>query len=937
MAVAVSAKMAKVVATDSSRGRKSKTKGKTVDEVNVADEEESNVFFDAFELIWKKRELPFSDHLPPKPTAQAMEETAEERRAFENVQDGTPTYFKHRFFLVDYGIEMLEHYQTQRSLHIQLILYTFFVFNFLLYTWNNVQVNDAVHVKDSYLQSIVEYPYVLSTDAFDEKSGAAPRRTMLTLGHRSDILPWMKSVLLSSPYSAYGNNESLGYIGAHNRVIGAVRLKQVKTRKDSCEINVALRTVLSTSVCYDTHSPQNTDKEAFGPGTAKLASNPATMPERVNGMYSYRNQKELSKSDYVVPVDGQTTFEAPIDVVRNFWNGEYGSYEHGGFAVDLPRMDRPVAIGIVDQLMEDNWIDDSTAFVTVSMTTYNAHLNLFMYTQLYFECPPSGLIHTGAIFRPFRMPGLKFMRPSDGSDNTNRILFSLWVIFWMGMLLKKVWVNYRSLDFWDAIDLMNLLMLSFQFTNRLALETQFSIVTNFASYATTSAYVDFYQLSWLFESERLLTGANAVLVFIKYFKLTRVVVRLSMIVHVLEVAARELFSWVLIAGFLFFSFTFAAHIGFGSTLYEFHTLTRSAMTLFNYMIGLYEQSTDPSLEITFKTGYGSLDYAGRHAAVFISEGVFFYIIFNLCYYFLLTRLLVAMLISAYSRVLREIERDEEMEKELAKMRDAVEEHIPTTWHTSILGKLWFLYLHRNDEYNVLARLKSSPELIDKGYLSYMELKKALGGMMKEEDLEPMCMRLMNLQRIHLHRTPEVMGLLKQRMWTKSSSLEEYVLNGGKKGQEAVKEKQKMLEDLEDEDGMFAMENWNRDVMSGDVLHAAIFVFRNHLEDEYHRFASILKSQQRSLRQIMEQMILIEARIGHAFEYYTGEKITYSHFETEEGQKLFEEYHEQIRLAKEEEKMTEEQMMQGEVEDEGDADDEPGEDVAADNVSLEEKV
>ena len=35
-------------------------------------------------------------------------------------------------------------------------------------------------------------------------------------------------------------------------------------------------------------------------------------------------------------------------------------------------------------------------------------------------------------------------------------------------------------------------------------------------------------------------------------------------------------------------------------------------------------------------------------------------------------------------------------------------------------------------------------------------------------------------------------------------------------------------------------------------------------------------------------------------------------------------------------MTEEQMMQGEVEEEEDADDEPGEDVAAGNVSLEEK-
>merc|ERR1711871_791755 len=166
------------------------------------------------------------------------------------------------------------------------------------------------------------------------------------------------------------------------------------------------------------------------------------------------------------------------------------------------------------------------------------------------------------------------------------------------------------------------------------------MVTTFDSYAGhPDSYIDFYHLSWLFESERLLTGINGVLVFIKYFKLTRVIVRLSMIVHVLEVASRELFSWILISGLLFFSFAFSAHIGFGATLFEFHSLTRSGMTLFNYMIGIFEQNSDSVTDLTFKTGYESLEYAGSHASVFFASGAFFYISFNVCFYFLLTRIL----------------------------------------------------------------------------------------------------------------------------------------------------------------------------------------------------------------------------------------------------------------------------------------------------------
>ena len=84
---------------------------------------------------------------------------------------------------------------------------------------------------------------------------------------------------------------------------------------------------------------------------------------------------------------------------------------------------------------------------------------------------------------------------------------------------------------------------------------------------------------------------------------------------------------------LFASLAFAAHISFGPTLIEFHTLVRSFMTLFNYLIGLYEQAPETVKDLTRKTGYDSLDYAGQHATVFVAEGGFF------CFFFQLVLLL----------------------------------------------------------------------------------------------------------------------------------------------------------------------------------------------------------------------------------------------------------------------------------------------------------
>ena len=104
------------------------------------------------------------------------------------------------------------------------------------------------------------------------------------------------------------------------------------------------------------------------------------------------------------------------------------------------------------------------------MTTYNPQANMFMYCQLYFEAPPSGFVSPGATFRPFRMPGLKFKTPG-GSDSLfdyylNRAIFSIWVLFWFTRLCLKGYHDYRSLDIWDVVDLVNLLLLTWQILNR---------------------------------------------------------------------------------------------------------------------------------------------------------------------------------------------------------------------------------------------------------------------------------------------------------------------------------------------------------------------------------------------------------------------------------------------------------------------------------------
>ena len=54
-----------------------------------------------------------------------------------------PRAHSRRFFLVDYGIELLEKEIAERNLHVQLVAYTVFVLIFMTYLFTTVAVDHA--------------------------------------------------------------------------------------------------------------------------------------------------------------------------------------------------------------------------------------------------------------------------------------------------------------------------------------------------------------------------------------------------------------------------------------------------------------------------------------------------------------------------------------------------------------------------------------------------------------------------------------------------------------------------------------------------------------------------------------------------------------------------------------------------------------------------
>ena len=82
--------------------------------------------------------------------------------------------------------------------------------------------------------------------------------------------------------------------------------------------------------------------------------------------------------------------------------------------------------------------------------------------------------------------------------------------------------------------------------------------------------------------------------------------------------------------------------------------------------------------------------------------------------------------------------------------------------------------------------------------------------------------------------------------------------------------------------------WTADIVSGDALHAALFVYRNHFENGRKMFEEKIKEQDAALRALTLQILATEREINNTFEYFSGAAIENLPYESEEGKLRYEE-------------------------------------------------
>eukprot|EP00949_MAST-11_sp_MAST-11-sp1_P004036 g4036.t1 len=644
--------------------------------------------------------------------------------------------------------------------------------------------------------------------------------------------------------------------------------------------------------CYTYSSPLVEERGAIGAGIPEKSFTNASLPERSSrGYYAYRSAKKLSQ----IVVGNSTSFAGSIGATA--FAGRYGTYSYGGYAVDLyPIRGKHEASSIIRQLIADEWITDATSAVVVSFTVYNRNENIFLYTRVLMEITPGGNVHPSITYRPFRFPGADFKK-GDGLnfDAIIRLVFGAQVLLWTIHLLTRCTTSTNAFDAWDAMDLANLLLLALQMLMRLSwqLGVTTPMATRFREYADTdTSYLDFEDMSFWFEFERYLAALNCVTVYFKFFKLTRIFLRLSVIVHVLVAAATSLVSWFFIASLIFVAFVVQAHIFFGPSLFHFSTIGDTIVTLFNYLLTHYDNLSDAMDDRNSKsrgTGLESLQSASSQYSNFLANPVFFFASFTIIFYLFLVRILIAMLITAYTRVKKEIKIHEIMHKEREELKVTLESK---SLRNTRCGRACLAYVkygmipcasRRASHKLILERLEGDDDLLRKGYLSYAELRpvvfEALGALCSDADIDEACTELLDMQGIAMHRVPHLYCSFHD-MHDKFCQDHGEDLAVSQSAQSGSTDKgsshQLSLSQID----------WDRDVLNGNALHASLFVYCEYLKERFHSFSGILAEQDLALRQLLSKILRVEQRLDAVLLQVTGKSMKPLAFETAVGEKIY---------------------------------------------------
>ncbi len=419
----------------------------------------------------------------------------------------------------------------------------------------------------------------------EEFPGTQYKKNFFEIMTQQEVWAWLQGPMLNGLYPTqyYNgekfNNDSTGYTLSYFRLVGQMRLRQVRVGRESCEVRrfadqTARHINPVTGVAdsmgrYDTldgtcFSEWAKDTQETTPFT-KCAYDPVaqTTTSNCTTYFFERGQSEL-----------------------NGLFGYHGSYGHGGYTAYLPQ-DRAGASAVLERMKAERWIDRGTRAVSLDFNLYNTNTRMATNGRLVFELFRTGLIVRQAWFYTWRVS------PYESLTDQGRVLLEIvfliaWASYLKGEIARVARAKNKFAKLFSFRTLFEVGLLAGAFwymVSWVAVVVQ-TVWRDFD--VNDTEYRDLYDIGEAYVSTFSIGGFVGLLMALKMFKFLGVSKNMVAIWLTLRRAVTDIVSFavgfvVLVGGFAWTGWLF-----FGFAMSEFHNYQSSFSTLLRFPLGDFD-------------------------------------------------------------------------------------------------------------------------------------------------------------------------------------------------------------------------------------------------------------------------------------------------------------------------------------------------------------
>jgi hypothetical protein len=454
----------------------------------------------------------------------------------------------------------------------------------------------------------------------------------------------------TSSASGAGGQPAPYLLGGYNRLLGAVRISQLRSKPFDC--TGQLKGQLATAApgqaapprftCYGESSEYSADYGTFttaSEDTAAFGAMPPGPPAAAAaGAHRFSYEGGALAPGAVAP---QSVAAARSKYLSGFQARSYRVYPAPAYGLTLPpHLNGSAALAAVtDGIVAGRFVDIRTRAVFVDLTVYNPTLDRACFVRLLLEMTESGGVVPSAYFEMVRL-----WEVVTKKDLFYAGLSGVVLLFYLHYA-RGLWREYRAqgaarfLCGWlNVAQLFNLVT----FVLQLALNhyAESLVPANLAP--DGGAYLDLNPVVRFKQYAKALGGFN---VFLNWFKLVGVlsyIPAFALVSNTLARSARGVSSFLVFFFIIFFGFAQAHTLVFGHQLYAFSTLSSSMFSLMRSLLG-------------------DFDFEQLRAERSVM-GPLFFVLFVVLAVFVVLNMLIAIITNAYE------DAKQEMEVQLARER-----------------------------------------------------------------------------------------------------------------------------------------------------------------------------------------------------------------------------------------------------------------------------